>query len=58
MKNVFKRLLCDESGTTSVEYGILCALALICMLTVIPVFADKYQAFTLNVGATISAALP
>lgn len=58
MKNVFKRFLCNDSGTTAVEYGILCALALICMLTVIPIYADKYQAFTLNVGAIIGAGMP
>jgi Flp pilus assembly pilin Flp len=58
MKSVFKRLVRDESGATAVEYAILSGLVLASILTVIPTFAGKYEAFTLSVGGIIGAALP
>lgn len=58
MASVFKRLLRDESGAMVVEYALVCGLILTCLLVAVPYFANAYQAFTTDVGARISAAMP
>ena len=52
MKKLISELIHDQSGATAIEYGLICALIVLAMLTALQNFASETQ----NTWNTVSTA--
>jgi pilus assembly protein Flp/PilA len=53
-----RRLLCNEDGATAVEYGLICALIVIVMLTGLYTLANTTISLWNNVSTNVLAVAP
>jgi pilus assembly protein Flp/PilA len=53
--SVFKRLLLDESGATSIEYGLIAGLVAIAALAAWTTLGDSLDTLFSNVAGTVAS---
>lgn len=57
MIGAIRRLCQNESGVTSVEYGVLVAGIAIAVSAAVPIFSESWTEFTLKVKAVLDGVL-
>ena len=53
MSNIFSRFLCDESGATAIEYGLIAALIAVVIITAVGLVGTNLSATFNSVAASI-----
>ena len=51
MKKLISELIHDQTGATAIEYGLICALIVLAMLTALQNFASETQQTWTNVSS-------
>lgn len=56
-RGLIGRFLADQSGATAVEYGLICALVFLVIVTSVSLFGTKTTGIIETVSAAVSAAI-
>jgi pilus assembly protein Flp/PilA len=54
---LIRRFLTDERGATAIEYGLICGLIFLVIITAVTLFASRATAMFDYISATIAAAI-
>jgi pilus assembly protein Flp/PilA len=57
MGSLFRRFLTDERGATAIEYGMICALIFLVIVSAVTLFSDRATAMFTYISTTIDAVL-
>ena len=57
MKPFLSRLLADESGATAIEYGLICALIFLVILSAVTAFGETATGVFITATDAITAAI-
>lgn len=57
MTALIRRFLTDERGATAIEYGLICGLIFLVILSAVQLFTDRAVDMFNRIGTAISAAI-
>jgi pilus assembly protein Flp/PilA len=57
MTPLIRRFLSDDRGATAIEYGLICGLIFLVIITAVGLFAGRATAMFEYIAATITAAI-
>ena len=53
-RSYLTRFWCDERGATAIEYGLICALVFLAIITSVTAFGNKTSNIMIRVSSTLS----
>lgn len=57
MRKLFRRFLGDEAGATAIEYGLICALIFVVILTAVTAFGQTATGVFITVSEAVVGAM-